>query len=391
MNSLLARARSILDMRGLDRRFGAAGIDRETSATGTLDWLCRAQDGTPDDGVAGSYALYNGWAPSYPETTGYVLATFVEAALRLDDKDLLDRARRMALWEVDILRPEGSTPSGWTPERPAGVNGVAFNTGQVAIGWAEVLADGVPISDGDRLRISEASRQALAYLDACICDEGYFEGGLSLSSSSGTHSHNLMTSWGMFALAQRLGEGNYEKQALRSAEYYGARMDERAWPIEVGIHGDESDFPRTHALGYHIQGLLETGLLAGREDLVAIAVKMLEAAVPIIEADGFLPGRVNAGWDGGSSWCCLTGSSQFACCYARVGLHHGRDDFLDVAEKLVDYVVRSQVVEHDDPAIPFAVRGSYPFAWKGYMRASVTNWAAKFHIDSIARLREAGR
>src|SRR5690606_29399804 len=44
-----------------------------------VDWICRAQDATPDDGIARGYSvLYSpyfrsrGWQPSYPETTGYL-------------------------------------------------------------------------------------------------------------------------------------------------------------------------------------------------------------------------------------------------------------------------------------------------------------------------------
>src|SRR5579871_6154207 len=53
-----------------------------------LEWLGRAQDesATADGGVARHYGLRDGWAPSYPETTGYIIPTLLEQAeLRRDE------------------------------------------------------------------------------------------------------------------------------------------------------------------------------------------------------------------------------------------------------------------------------------------------------------------
>src|SRR5919198_4213262 len=42
-----------------------------------IGWLCRAQDNSAsnDGGVARHFSLVDGWAPSYPETTGYIIPT----------------------------------------------------------------------------------------------------------------------------------------------------------------------------------------------------------------------------------------------------------------------------------------------------------------------------
>ena len=60
------------------------GVDPgcEVAAQEALEWLCRAQDhsASTDGGVARSYSLLTGWASSYPETTGYIIPTFLERA-----------------------------------------------------------------------------------------------------------------------------------------------------------------------------------------------------------------------------------------------------------------------------------------------------------------------
>src|SRR5262249_8247777 len=57
--------------------------DRHLAAT--MDWLARAQDATPDDGVSAVYSLASGWAASYPETTGYIIPTCFDFAAHSGD------------------------------------------------------------------------------------------------------------------------------------------------------------------------------------------------------------------------------------------------------------------------------------------------------------------
>ena len=55
-----------------------------------IDWLCRAQDhsASADGGVARDYSLIHGWATSYPETTGYIIPTFLAYSDRWARSDL---------------------------------------------------------------------------------------------------------------------------------------------------------------------------------------------------------------------------------------------------------------------------------------------------------------
>src|SRR5687767_9294072 len=71
-----------------DRREGLR-VDPGTAwcVTEGLAWLGRAQDhsATRDGGAARHYGLRDGWGASYPETTGYIVATILEQArLRAD-------------------------------------------------------------------------------------------------------------------------------------------------------------------------------------------------------------------------------------------------------------------------------------------------------------------
>ena len=79
-----------------------------------IDWLCRAQDvrnGHADaGGVSAGWSFEDGWLPSYPETTGYIIETMLAAAKVLQRPELVARAQRMIDWELSIQQPDGAFP-----------------------------------------------------------------------------------------------------------------------------------------------------------------------------------------------------------------------------------------------------------------------------------------
>ena len=54
------------------------------------EWLERAQDISGDGGVCGRYRLSSGWTSSYPETTGYIIATMLRYGRWSEDRDSIE-------------------------------------------------------------------------------------------------------------------------------------------------------------------------------------------------------------------------------------------------------------------------------------------------------------
>ena len=102
----------------------------------SAEWLCAAQDNsrTHDGGVARDYDLRSGWGPSYPETTGYIIPTFLRLAEFLGEQAYRERARKMVEWLMRIQRSDGGFQGGIIGSTP--VISVTFNTGQILIGLA---------------------------------------------------------------------------------------------------------------------------------------------------------------------------------------------------------------------------------------------------------------
>ena len=86
--------------------------DHRTHLRGTLEWLCRAQDasrGSPHSGcVVEGWAFELGWLPGSIDDTGWLIETFLPAAIYLDWPALNNRARVM----LDALldQPDSASP-----------------------------------------------------------------------------------------------------------------------------------------------------------------------------------------------------------------------------------------------------------------------------------------
>ena len=104
-------------------------LDRQIQAG--MRWLSCAHDATSDGGVSIRYSLFRGWDSSYPETTGYIIPTFLKYYEMAGDSSFKDRAMKMAEWEVFIQQEDGSYVAGAHKE-PVGK--LVFDTGQIIFG-----------------------------------------------------------------------------------------------------------------------------------------------------------------------------------------------------------------------------------------------------------------
>lgn len=187
-----------------------------------LDWLCLAQDrsASADGGVARDYSLVKGWASSYPETTGYIIPTFIDMAQRLGRPDLHARARRMLDWCVAIQFPQGGFQGGKidaTPRVP-----VTFNTGQILLG----LAAGV-CAYGDAYR--DAMLRAAGWLRDTQDPDGCWRRFPTPFAAPGEKAYETHVSWGLFE-AERVAPGNgFGAAGLRQVDWALTKQRANGW------------------------------------------------------------------------------------------------------------------------------------------------------------------
>src|SRR5688572_13363482 len=330
--------------RHLTRPAPAAGAGTDRHAPAAVQWLLDAQKATPDDGVPLGYfpcgAQSDGWLPSYPETSGYIIAALLAYAERFGDERARDAALRMARWEVAVQMPSGAVQGGFVcaPERQSAA---AFNTGMVLDGWCSVLG-----LDGQQ-EILAAARRAADFLVADLDEHGYFRTNGDFVSAGEIKTYTCLCAWAIYRFGETSGEARYRDAAVKAIEAALRQQQSNGWFAHNCL--TRSEAPLTHTIGYTLQGVLETGLASGREDFVVAVRRGVEPLLARIEDDGFLPGRFYSDWAPATFSSCLTGNAQIAVVCYRLFERTGALDYRRAGDKLLTLLKALETTGSDAP------------------------------------------
>jgi len=343
----------------------------QASIDAALAWIGEAQDNSKsqDDGVARHFSLLTGWGPSYPETTGYIIPTLLEQARLRQDSSLRQRARRMLNWLVRIQMPCGGFQGGVAGVRPAVP--VTFNTGQILMGLAAGVSD-----FGDRYR--PAMKAAADWLVETQDSDGCWRKHATPFAQPGEKTYETHVAWGLLEAARLEPAARYGDAAIHNVRWALGHQTPNGWFEKCCLNNPGA--PLTHTIGYVLRGVIEAYLYSNDRRFLRAALLTAEGALTALQADGFLPGRLDCRWRGVVPWSCLTGSVQIAHCWMLLYRETGDIRFRNAAFKANRYVRRT--VRVDGPSeTRGAVKGSFPISG-GYNRFEYLNWANKFFIDS---------
>jgi hypothetical protein len=342
----------------------------ERAVQEALDWLGRAQDcsTTKDGGVARHYSLIDGWAPSYPETTGYIVATLIESGEEMKRPELIDRARRMLDWLVSIQFSEGGFQGGMVTQTPRVP--VTFNTGQILIG----LAAGARL---DKKYLGPMQRAA-DWLVRTQDPDGCWRKHPTPFANPGEKTYETHVSLGLFrAAAVEPGRG-YLESASRQVDWALSHQTQNGWLGSCCLTDPARPF--THTLGYALRGIIEAYLSTKDGRYLQAGSALADGLLGVLRPNGWLPGRLDANWRAAGDFVCLTGSSQIAESWLLLHQATGRPDYWDAALKANAFVRRTVSLE-GDPGVRGGVKGSFPVDGV-YGQWQYLNWACKFTIDA---------
>lgn len=336
-------------------------------------WLGRAQDVTGDGGVSGRYNLRSGWSSSYPETTGYIIPTFIALAKSVDSS-FHNRAAECVRFLRSIQLGDGAFPGGELHEnrtRPS-----IFNTAQILHGLVAWHAE-----TGD-IDAAESASRAANWLVAQQDADGCWR----------KHIYNTVTAYSAHAscwlaeAGRHFGVSKWEQAAERHLDWVLTNVDdETGWIDKVGFSADDHERRRavTHTIAYTIWGVLDLSETLGREDGVAVARRAAIAVARRLELSGRLPGVLDHRWrTANPGYACLTGNAQMALTWFRLGMRDGDLRLVNAALKALDLVKAAQPMESLDPGIRGGIPGSAP-AWGDYLYMAMPNWSAKYFIDAM--------
>jgi len=346
-------------------------LDPDQHIREAAQWLVRAQDSGNDRGVAYGARFGGPLEPSYPETTGYIICTFLDMANFYDEPEYLRRAVEMGVWEAEIQMASGAVMSGKLNPDP---KPAVFNTGQVLLGWADLYRK----TKDDRFL--HAGNRAADWLISMQEKNGDWVRGNSIYSIPGGTTYNVKAAWGLAEFGQAVGRNDAVQAATRHAEFTLTRQTSNGW--FEGCCLTDVERPLLHTVAYTIQGLIGMGKLVGRQDFIAAGAKTADALLKLMSPDGFIPGRIDRSMTGAVNWCCLTGSAQTSGVWSELFLLTKKNEYREGVSRVNRYLMARHDISSPDPAIRGGVPGSWP-VWEEYGRLKNLNWATKFFLDAL--------
>lgn len=348
----------------------AIGTDLE-HLQATMSWLSAAQDATVDQGVSAFYDVRVGsWGPSYPETTGYIIPTFLDYAAQYESEIYRDRALRMADWLLPLQLESGAFPIGplWPDwDRIP----IVFDTGQIIQGLVRAYTE---TSCQDYI---ESAHRAGNWLVDIQDEDGCWR---KFTSQGFVHTYNVRAAWALLQLSQATQDGRQKAGAIRNLTWALTQQMEDGWYQNAGFMPDED--PLTHTIVYTIEGILEAGLLLAEDRLIESGRRAADHLLQRQIQDGYLRARYGERWRSHTDWSCLTGTAQMALVWQRLYEYFGEKAYLDAANSANHYLKQRQPRHSDLPGVIGGVAGSYPI-YGGYEPYRNLNWAAKFFADSL--------
>ncbi|MBF0359066.1 MAG: hypothetical protein HQL70_10705 [Magnetococcales bacterium] len=341
-------------------------------------WLLAAQKTTPDNGVSLGYFLNNNsrmeWRESYPETTGYIIQSLIDHHRQYGSEESMTHALAMAEWESEVQMVSGAVQGGplcsAEKQQPA-----IFNTGMVLQGFSSLL------DQTNNEKVLNSARLGANFLLQDLGEDGHFQTHGDFVSSAKIKTYNVLCAWALYRFGELLAEKKYIKAAIISAEAAMGQQAENGWFANNDL--TNPDAPLTHTIGYTLQGLLEVGVLAKRDDMLEAVRRGTDPIIPHISKKGFLAGRFFSDWQPASLSSCLTGSAQLAVICLRLYEITGENHYMEAGNRLLNYLKALQAKTNPDHNLIGALAGSQPILLGSYMRAGYPNWATKYLLDGL--------
>jgi folate-dependent phosphoribosylglycinamide formyltransferase PurN len=336
-------------------------------------WLAEAQDVTGDGGVCGRFRLNGGWTSSYPETTGYIVPTFLALAREPGYGEFRGRAERAVEFLLRVQLPSGAFPGGELHENRTHPS--VFNSAQIVSGlvaWHSATGDA---------RALEAARRAGDWLVAVQDEDGAWRRHVYRDVATTYTAH--ASCW-LAELGTVCGEERYVETARRHIAWVLGHVEpETGWIDLAGFDRaqHEARVAFTHTIAYAIWGLLHGAESCQDREGMAVAERAAWAVARRLELSKGLPGSLDWRWRRQADFVCLTGCVQMALIWARLYERGGDLRYLNAALNAIDQVKARQPMGGSGGFVG-GIPGSDP-VWGDYIPYAFPNWAAKYFVDAL--------
>src|ERR1051326_509451 len=336
-----------------------------------VEWLKRAQDAGTDKGVSYGADFGGPFLESYPETTGYIIPTFLKRADFYKDETSTQRAIQMGEWESHVQMESGAVMGGPFNTNPTPA---VFNTGMVLLGWAGLYER---TSNPTFLQsLCDASNWLLTLQES----GGDWQECNSKFANPDTSVYNVKAAWGLCEAGRVAEIPEAVQAAVRNAEFCLSKQLSNGWFHDCCLI--DAGRPLLHTIAYTMQGLIGIGVTANRPDFIQAARRTADSLISLMDKDGFIPGCIAKDFSGAVDWCCLTGTAQTAIVWGRLFQLTGNPVYREAMRKANLYLMQHHDIDNPDARLRGGVPGSWP-VWADYGRLRVLNWATNFFVEAL--------
>lgn len=305
-----------------------------------------------------------GWDGPYPETTGYVIPTLLQATEHLGTPRWRALAASWVAWLLDIQHSDGWYPAGpldrWS--QPA-----VFNTAQVLDGLSAAWRASQDAS------VQAATLRTIDWLLHCQEPDGSWK---RYSYRQGPMpSYYSRVALPLAAAGAALGRDDAIVAASRCLDLISARLENQSWLADMGF--DQGKPVPLHTIAYTVEGLLIGGHICRNPAAQEVGTQMAGRLLTRFEVDRFLGGAYQPIWKPVQWYRCITGEAQIGLVWLWLARHHQDPRWLNSALKITDRVVGAQGAL---PVVRGGIPGSRPLFGR-YIPMRYPNWAAKFSCD----------
>ncbi|HSZ64334.1 MAG TPA: prenyltransferase/squalene oxidase repeat-containing protein [Terriglobales bacterium] len=336
-----------------------------------INWILQAQH--PDGGIAAYYSLFTGYSDSYPEVTGYIVPTLYDFGRETDDVTARLAAERATNWLLSLQLPSGAFPGGLHhagnalshDTRPS-----VFNTGQILQGLVRAYTE---------TRSAKILEQAVAagdWLAAIQQADGSWTGESAYQGVA--HTYYSMVSWSLAQLAAESKDSRHAAAADKNINWVLTHLQPSGWIDGINLCGHPAYL---HFIAYVIQGMLECGILRGREDAIRAAAKSAWVLLRKFETHKRLLGAYEPDFKNGQHFFCLTGNAQMSCVWLRLCEVTGDLRYFNAALKMNE-MLKQSLPNKGNRGVVGGVAGSYPI-WGAYQPMRFISWGCKFLADAL--------
>ena len=344
--------------------------DVEQNLSKTLDWLEEAQRVTGDGGVSAYHMIIRGWAPSFIETTGYIISTFLDAAKYKNNKIYLRLAIKMGDFIISNQLGSGGYRT-YTKGHVELSEPTIFNTAQDIIGLVDLY-----LVTKDKKYLNSA-QQAANFLISSQNQDGSWT---QFTHNSVPKTYHSRVAYALLKLYEINRKVILKKAAIKQLDWVLSRQLKNGFVTNAELPVAKYPFTITHTIAYVAEGLLYSAKILKSLKYQSAALRIIDKVHQHYLSYNELPSYFDQNWKPQEKFGCLTGEAQFAILFMETYKIKNDQSYLSSAYNLIN---RIGVEMSATGGIP----GSRPIYGdllhnRGYCRLSYINWAAKFTADA---------